>query len=263
MINLISGSIALIVVLVIFLLICVAIYKTGYTTQTFTAGDRVTLYITNEQQEAGKNVSNFRFKNCTFTLIAPNNSVTTIDVTARLNAIAKQYTSAYAIANKRYDFTLPRPLNIFTFPIQGYTDSATLKANNLTPASFCTSIKTCLGDNDCNGTPAGTSGNMCIKQAYSDPSTVQNGTSICGDASYASFVASFPQSTVKDHTFPVLPNPTIGNYNYTAATPNNAVVCAPNSSGQYQWQLVSQLNGKCAVCESNYKVYLTVNYKII
>ena len=158
MINLVSASIALIAVLVLFIIICVVVYKTGYTTVTFTAGEKVVLYLTPSQLNAGKNIRNFRFKNSTFTLVDPNGKITTIDVTARLNAISKQFDAAFIagivssnatsgqkfpLSNPNYsNFMLPRPLNIFSFPIQGYTDSATLKANNISPSSFCTNTKT-------------------------------------------------------------------------------------------------------------------------
>ena len=277
MINLVSASIALIAVLVLFIIICVVVYKTGYTTVTFTAGEKVVLYLTPSQLNAGKNIRNFRFKNSTFTLVDPNGKITTIDVTARLNAISKQFDAAFIagivssnatsgqkfpLSNPNYsNFMLPRPLNIFSFPIQGYTDSATLKANNISPSSFCTNTKTCSGDVDCQSFVG--SGNMCIKEAYSDPSTVQNGVSICGESNYQQFMSQFPTSTVKDHTFPVIPQVSSTDPLYTAATPQNAVVCAPTSSGVYKWQLVSQISGKCAVCETQYKVYLVVNYKVI
>ena len=70
------------------------------------------------------NVSDLRFRDCTFTVTDPLDNEHSTEVTSVLNGMAVAYRGASRPPRTLY---LDRPLNAFSFVIQGVNDAATVK----------------------------------------------------------------------------------------------------------------------------------------
>ena len=71
------------------------------------------------------NVTKLRFKGCIFTIVDPRGKKHVVDVTTILNGMAVAYRGAIAAIPRT--LYLDRPLNAFSFTINGVNDSLTVK----------------------------------------------------------------------------------------------------------------------------------------
>lgn len=147
---------ALVVTLLLVVAFCfVQYYCVGWQTFSFKIGDAATWSPAN-----GKTKDYLRFKNCIFTVTAPNGVSQSKDVTVNLNAMAKAYgnlevDSSFSVKPSTTSLSLVRNLNPFSFIIKGFNDSPTAAQSagilSATPTS-------CTADSDC---PYGTVSGAC------------------------------------------------------------------------------------------------------
>lgn len=113
-----AAAVAVIAVLIILLLTAYAWYfLPGWKKFSYVAGDDPTWVV----GEVG--ISNLRFKNCLFTIVRGDGVTRTLDATAALNAMAVAYKNQKLNPSS---LKLVRPINTFSFIIQGFNDRASV-----------------------------------------------------------------------------------------------------------------------------------------
>lgn len=111
----------------------------------------------------GKSPASLRFRDCVFTVTPAGKPARSADVTGILNGMARGLRGSSGGAGGPSALALDRPLNPFSFVIQGFNDAGTATDPGTVPdpsvAPWCTgATATCTTDADCAGTGGGVCG---------------------------------------------------------------------------------------------------------
>ncbi len=159
-------------IIVVALLIIAAFvwyHYTGWQTFSFKTGDNPSWLPANQAD-----ISRLRFKDCVFTVNRGDGVSKTQDVTPVLNGMAVAYKGG---TSNPMSLTLTRPLNPFSFVIQGFNDSATV--SDPTKPPWCTSPPpACNSDSAC---PMPVAGACSVEQSGTcSPACTANQTCVNG-----------------------------------------------------------------------------------